>query len=101
MHIPALPARHIPTEAPGPPLSCRAMVGGRFGLTDHGTSAELDPRRQRGFIDFVIVASVLVVDDDTTVAEVVVGYLQRAGHAVIAVADGPAALGAVRDAPPD
>ena len=71
------------------------------GLTDHGTSAELDPRRQRGFLDFVIVASVLVVDDDTTVAEVVVGYLQRAGHAVVAVADGPAALGAVRDGPPD
>jgi CheY-like chemotaxis protein len=47
------------------------------------------------------VASVIVVDDDTTVAEVVVGYLQRAGHAVVSVADGPAALGAVRDAPPD
>ena len=42
-----------------------------------------------------------MVDDDTTVAEVVVGYLQRAGHAVVSVADGPAALGAVRDAPPD
>ncbi|HEY7812558.1 MAG TPA: response regulator, partial [Nakamurella sp.] len=46
-------------------------------------------------------ASVLVVDDDTTVAEVVVGYLARAGHAVVAVADGPAALTAVREAPPD
>ena len=49
----------------------------------------------------MIVASVLVVDDDTMVAEVVVGYLQRAGHAVVSVADGPAALGAVREAPPD
>jgi len=87
MHIPWLRPRNMHTEG--------------AGLTDHGTSAELDPRRQRGFLDFVIVASVLVVDDDTTVAEVVVGYLQRAGHAVVAVADGPAALGAVRDAPPD
>ena len=60
---------------------------GSIGLTDYGASL-LDPRRQGGFLDFVIVASVLVVDDDTTVAEVVVGYLQRAGHAVIAVADG-------------
>ena len=79
MHIPWLRPRNMHTEG--------------AALTDHGTSAELDPRRQRGFLDFVIVASVLVVDDDTTVAEVVVGYLQRAGHAVVAVADGPAALG--------
>jgi DNA-binding response OmpR family regulator len=49
----------------------------------------------------VVVARVLVVDDDTTVAEVVVGYLERAGHAVVSVADGPSALDAVRTAPPD
>ncbi len=35
---------------------------------------------------------VLVVDDDPTVAEVVVGYLHRAGYAVEQAGDGPAAL---------
>lgn len=35
---------------------------------------------------------VLVVDDDPTVAEVVSGYLERAGHLVDRAADGPAAL---------
>lgn len=35
---------------------------------------------------------VLVVDDDPTVAEVVSGYLDRAGYAVDRAADGPAAL---------
>ncbi|MFI1107602.1 response regulator [Streptomyces physcomitrii] len=35
---------------------------------------------------------VLVVDDDPTVAEVVAGYLERAGFGVDRVADGPAAL---------
>ncbi|MGW0842732.1 response regulator transcription factor [Streptomyces sp. NPDC002787] len=37
-------------------------------------------------------ARVLVVDDDPTVAEVVTGYLDRAGYAVDRVGDGPAAL---------
>jgi two-component system, OmpR family, response regulator MprA len=37
-------------------------------------------------------ASVLVVDDDPTVAEVVVGYLRRAGMTVEQAADGPTAL---------
>lgn len=37
-------------------------------------------------------ARILVVDDDPTVAEVVTGYLRRAGHTVESVADGPAAL---------
>ncbi|MCS0605398.1 response regulator transcription factor [Streptomyces sp. LP11] len=35
---------------------------------------------------------VLVVDDDPTVAEVVTGYLHRAGYLVDRAADGPAAL---------
>jgi two-component system response regulator ResD len=34
---------------------------------------------------------VLVVDDDETVARVVVGYLERAGHRVRHVRDGQAA----------
>ncbi|MFE9296044.1 response regulator transcription factor [Streptomyces niveus] len=37
-------------------------------------------------------AHVLVVDDDPTVAEVVAGYLERAGHDVVRAADGPSAL---------
>lgn len=37
-------------------------------------------------------ARILVVDDDPTVAEVVTGYLRRAGYTVETVADGPAAL---------
>ncbi|MFD3920884.1 response regulator transcription factor [Streptomyces sp. NPDC058595] len=37
-------------------------------------------------------AHVLVVDDDPTVAEVVAGYLDRAGHDVARAADGPSAL---------
>ena len=37
-------------------------------------------------------ASVLVVDDDPTVREVVVSYLRAAGHAVAEAADGAAAL---------
>ncbi|MEV7612144.1 response regulator transcription factor [Streptomyces sp. NPDC089799] len=45
-------------------------------------------------------ARVLVVDDDPTVAEVVTGYLRRAGHTVGHAADGPAALeSAARDRP--
>ncbi|MER7762214.1 response regulator transcription factor [Streptomyces sp. NPDC097619] len=37
-------------------------------------------------------ARILVVDDDPTVAEVVTGYLLRAGHAVERADDGPSAL---------
>ncbi|MFF4750963.1 response regulator transcription factor [Streptomyces sp. NPDC002514] len=37
-------------------------------------------------------ARVLVVEDDPTVAEVVTGYLDRAGHAVDRAEDGPTAL---------
>ncbi|WP_419999081.1 response regulator transcription factor [Streptomyces boninensis] len=44
---------------------------------------------------------VLVVDDDPTVAEVVAGYLDRAGHAVTRAADGPAALARAAEAWPD
>jgi two-component system, OmpR family, KDP operon response regulator KdpE len=47
------------------------------------------------------VAQVLVVDDDETVASVVVSYLERAGHTTVHVADGFAALDALADARPD
>ncbi|MGW8727648.1 response regulator transcription factor [Streptomyces sp. NPDC055808] len=43
----------------------------------------------------------LVVDDDPTVAEVVTGYLERAGHTVDLAADGPAALRAAAARRPD
>ncbi|MFI6347548.1 response regulator transcription factor [Streptomyces sp. NPDC050560] len=46
-------------------------------------------------------ARVLVVDDDPTVAEVVEGYLTRAGHAVVRAADGPAALARAGERRPD
>jgi len=45
-------------------------------------------------------SQVLVVDDDETVAKVVVGYLERAGHTARYLADGQSALDAVAlDAP--
>ncbi|GAA1721898.1 response regulator transcription factor [Isoptericola hypogeus] len=44
---------------------------------------------------------VLVVDDDATVAQVVVAYLERAGMTAEHVADGAAALVAAADRPPD
>ncbi|WP_374209229.1 response regulator transcription factor [Kitasatospora sp. A2-31] len=43
----------------------------------------------------------LVVDDDPTVAEVVAGYLTRAGHHVDRAADGPQGLALARTARPD
>ncbi|MER7999962.1 response regulator transcription factor [Streptomyces sp. NPDC095613] len=45
--------------------------------------------------------SILVVDDDPTVAEVVTGYLERAGFAVHQAPDGPAALRATELRWPD
>ncbi|WP_371655592.1 MULTISPECIES: response regulator transcription factor [unclassified Streptomyces] len=44
---------------------------------------------------------ILVVDDDPTVAEVVTGYLERAGYEVEHVGDGPAALRAAGARWPD
>lgn len=45
--------------------------------------------------------SVLVVDDDLTVAEVIVGYLERAGFVVRHAADGETALASAAKDPPD
>jgi len=45
--------------------------------------------------------SVLVVDDDHTVREVVVSYLRAAGHDVREAADGETALASMHDAPAD
>jgi DNA-binding response OmpR family regulator len=44
---------------------------------------------------------VLVVDDEQSLAKVVASYLERDGHEVVCVFDGPAALDAARSQPPD
>jgi DNA-binding response OmpR family regulator len=49
----------------------------------------------------VLVASVLVVDDDDTVASVVVNYLERAGYETRQIGDGQAALDAINASEPD
>lgn len=46
-------------------------------------------------------ASVLVVDDEPTIAEIVARYLDRAGYDARVAGDGPAALSAVADRAPD
>jgi two-component system response regulator ResD len=45
--------------------------------------------------------SVLVVDDEATIAEVVSRYLERAGYDVRTVGDGPGALEQIHDSSPD
>jgi DNA-binding response OmpR family regulator len=47
----------------------------------------------------LIVANVLVVDDDHTVREVVVSYLRAGGHTVVEAADGERALEVMRNTP--
>ncbi|MDV3223139.1 response regulator transcription factor, partial [Intrasporangium sp.] len=44
---------------------------------------------------------VLVIDDDSTVAEVVAAYLERAGLEVDVVGDGPAGITVARERRPD
>jgi two-component system, OmpR family, response regulator ResD len=46
-------------------------------------------------------ASVLVVDDEPTIAEIVARYLQRAGYSTRTAADGPEALALLSSMPPD
>ncbi|MEW5992236.1 MAG: response regulator transcription factor [Chloroflexota bacterium] len=46
-------------------------------------------------------ASVLVVDDEPQIVEVVAAYLRREGYAVSTAADGDQALERLREAPPD
>jgi DNA-binding response OmpR family regulator len=45
--------------------------------------------------------TVLVADDDIDIRDLVVFKLKQAGYTVVAVGDGPAALGAARTAAPD
>lgn len=44
---------------------------------------------------------VLVVDDEQSLAKVVASYLERDGHRVNCVFDGPSAVAAARQRPPD
>ncbi len=46
-------------------------------------------------------ARVLVVDDEAPIVELLTGYLEREGFAVVAATDGPAAVEAVRAQAPD
>jgi two-component system response regulator ResD len=46
-------------------------------------------------------ARVMVVDDDETVASVVAGYLERAGHSTRRITDGLVAVDAIAAEPPD
>src|ERR1700758_224718 len=46
-------------------------------------------------------ASVLVVDDEPTIGEVVARYLERAGYSARIAADGPQALALSAQSPPD
>jgi DNA-binding response OmpR family regulator len=47
------------------------------------------------------VSTVVVADDDADIRDLVAFKLTQAGHAVVAVQDGPSALEAVRTAAPD
>jgi DNA-binding response OmpR family regulator len=49
----------------------------------------------------VMSTRVLVVDDEQSLAKVVASYLERDGHEVTCVFDGPAAVDAARAQPPD
>ncbi|WP_369175846.1 response regulator transcription factor [Streptomyces mutabilis] len=64
-------------------------------------SADVSPGRFPGVPPPTGTARILVVDDDPTVAEVVAGYLVRAGHVVDRADDGPAALGRAAAHRPD
>ncbi|MFE0948097.1 response regulator transcription factor [Streptomyces mutabilis] len=64
-------------------------------------SADVSPGRSPDVPPPTGPARILVVDDDPTVAEVVAGYLVRAGHVVDRADDGPAALGRAAAHRPD
>ncbi|MET9406700.1 response regulator transcription factor [Streptomyces sp. NPDC002935] len=74
---------HRPHESPGagPDPSVNGVPG---SVASPHTETAAPPRAEA--------TRVLVVDDDPTVAEVVSGYLDRAGYLVDRAADGPAAL---------
>ncbi|MFJ4891033.1 response regulator transcription factor [Streptomyces sp. NPDC088788] len=76
-----------PHESPG----TGADEGPRPGA-DTGVRSGTGTAARKETAPGVAATRVLVVDDDPTVAEVVSGYLDRAGHLVDRAADGPTAL---------
>ena len=77
-------------------MTCR--LRGPYGVvTPRARSAGLEGSRP--YPDDV--AQVLVVDDDTTVSQVVVAYLERAGLQTQQAFDGPSALALALESPPD
>src|SRR4051794_22192605 len=60
-----------------------------------GTSARI------GSMNDVDTGTVLVVDDEPTIVEVVSRYLERAGYEALGAADGPEALRLVEEGNPD
>ncbi|TKT01863.1 response regulator transcription factor [Streptomyces lasalocidi] len=86
------PAGAVPTApAPGGPTPAGAAS---TGPTPAGAASAAAPTPARP-------ARILVVDDDPTVAEVVTGYLDRAGYVVDRAGDGPAALARAAGHRPD
>ena len=83
---PAQPASALLVDALGFLRSANACV--------NGSTAAAYARVMAG-------TQVLVVDDDPTVSDVVRRYLERAGFAVTLAADGPSALAAAEQRPPD
>ncbi|MEU5180511.1 response regulator transcription factor [Streptomyces longwoodensis] len=95
------PARTGPIPAgaasPGPtPAGAASPAPADAGPASpaHGGAASPAPAPARP-------ARILVVDDDPTVAEVVTGYLDRAGYVVDRAGDGPAALARAAGNRPD
>jgi two-component system, OmpR family, response regulator ResD len=81
------------------------MESGQARLITAYGSGKAEQTGQEGALGYLsssgMTANVLVVDDDPTVAEVVVGYLRRAGMEIGHAADGPTALAMARARVPD
>ncbi|TDT35286.1 DNA-binding response OmpR family regulator [Streptomyces sp. BK208] len=94
---PAPPAASPDGPAPeptGPPAQARTTRPTTASPTEHPPAPAPAPTPPAGPPASLSgePARVLVVDDDPTVAEVVAGYLDRAGYRVDRAGDGPAAL---------
>lgn len=70
---------------------------------DPGTASEemRRPGGEAGSGGKAAARRVLVVEDDRLVHEIIRGVLPHHGHAVATAGDGPSALAAARDVPPD
>lgn len=75
-------------------LPAATVTGPRVGVTPSPVPARRLPEASRG-------RSILVVDDDPSIRELLAQQLEGAGYAVHAVSDGVEALAEVRRTPPD